>query len=132
MSREISKLSPYMQAKAKEFLSQCRLESLDIVIICTDRSNAEQAECFARGATRARPGESAHNVCDDLGRPAAEAFDIAVIRHGKYIGDGNDKDYLRAGQIGEDLGLVWAGRWIKMTEVAHFQSPTFGKEPPRK
>lgn len=132
MSRQISKLSPYMQAKAVDFLNRCREEKLNVVIICTDRSNAEQAECFARGASRARPGESAHNVCDDLGRPAAEAFDIGVIRDGKYIGDGNDHAYKRAGEIGEELGLIWAGRWIKMKEVAHFQSPMFGKEPPRK
>lgn len=132
MSREISKLSPRMQLLAREFLHRCRVEKLDVVIICTDRSNAEQAECFARGASRARPGESAHNVCDDQGRPAAEAFDIGVIRAGKYITDGNDLAYRRAGEIGEALGLVWAGRWIKMTEVAHFQSPLFGREPPRK
>lgn len=132
MSRKISNLSRYMQPLARDFLIRCQKEKLDVVIICTDRSNAEQAECFARGASRARPGESAHNVCDDLGRPAAEAFDIGVIRNGKYITDGNDPAYKRAGEIGESLGLIWAGRWIKMTEAAHFQSPLFGKEPPRK
>lgn len=132
MSREISNLSRYMQALARDFLIRCQKEKLDVVIICTDRSNADQAECFARGASRARPGESAHNVCDDLGQPAAEAFDIGVIRNGKYITDGNDPAYKRAGEIGESLGLIWAGRWIKMTEAAHFQSPLFGKEPPRK
>lgn len=127
MSREISKLSPFMKAKALEFISQCRLEKLDIVIICTDRSNAEQAECFARGDSLAKPGRSAHNVCDDMGNPASEAFDVGVIRNGKYIKNGSDKDYLRAGVIGEKLGLEWAGRWTQMTESAHFQNPLFGK-----
>ena len=127
-SRKLTDLSQAMQRLAMEFESRCRAESLDIVIICTWRSNDEQAKAFACGASNCRPGESAHNALDNMLRPAAEAFDVGVIRNGKYIGDGRDMDYLRAGQIGEALGLAWAGRWKgKIKEVAHFQNPAWRK-----
>lgn len=127
MSREIDKLSPYMQEKAIEFAAECHKESLDVVIICTDRSDEDQNACFASGASKCKAGQSAHNakvkLSDGTFIPASEAFDIGVIRNGKYIGDGNDPDYQKAGLIGEKLGLVWAGRWTSFKEVAHFQNP---------
>lgn len=132
MSRDISKLSRFMQEKAIEFIKECNGESLDIVIICTDRSDEDQAKAFASKASNARPGESAHNAVDAHGFPASEAFDVGVIRNGKYIGDGSDPDYQKAGQIAEKIGLSWSGRWKgKLREVAHMQNPSWEK-PKRK
>jgi len=126
MSRELSNLSPYMKMKALAFLDECRENELDIVIICTDRSYEEQQILFDKKLTNARPGQSAHNARDKNGRPAAEGFDIGVIRHGRYVGNGDDPHYKMAGVIGERLGLRWAGRWTgKLREVAHFQSALF-------
>lgn len=135
MSRDYNKLSPFMQEVHAVFMQRCRDEGLDIVTICTDRSDAEQAALYASGRTKpgpirtnARPGESAHNATDEDGKPASEAFDIGVIQHGKYIGDGKHPHYLRAGEIGEELGLVWAGRWTgKLRETGHFQNPNWVK-----
>lgn len=128
MSRDISRLSDFMQKKAAKFIEKCHAENLDIVIICTSRSDAEQAQCYNAGLSRCKPGQSAHNAKDRLGNACSEAFDMGVIRHGKYIGDGNDPDYQRAGIIGEELGLSWAGRWKgKIKEVAHFQNPSWVK-----
>lgn len=128
-SRKISDLSCEMQPIAIEFVAECKRAGLDIVIICTHRSDAEQAAAFACGASNCRPGESAHNQVDMMRRPAAEAFDVGVIRNGKYIGKGDDPDYLKAGEIGEKLGLVWAGRWKgKIKETAHFERANWKKE----
>lgn len=128
-SRKLTDLSPWMQEKAKEFEAQCKSESLDIVIICTYRPDDEQMAAFKSGASNCKPGESAHNQLDVMKRPASEAFDVGVIRNGKYIGNGSDTDYLRAGQIGESIGLAWAGRWKgKIKEVAHFQNPNWSRQ----
>jgi peptidoglycan L-alanyl-D-glutamate endopeptidase CwlK len=128
MSRDLTKLSPNMQGKARLFLAECHRQNLDIVIICTDRSDADQAACYASGASNAKPGQSAHNAKDKQGNPASEAFDVGVIRAGKYIGNGKDPDYIKAGSIGESVGLAWAGRWTgKIKEVAHFQNPEWSK-----
>jgi len=128
MSREIKHLSPFMQGIAKEFLEECREADLDIVIICTYRSDHDQAMAFARRASNAKPGQSAHNVTSKDNTPASEAFDVGVIRNGKYIGNGEDKDYKAAGLIGERLGLSWAGRWKgTLLETGHFQNPNWGR-----
>lgn len=121
-SRKLTDLSIPMQAVAAVFEDRCRDAGLDIVIICTHRPDAEQQSAFDAKLSNCRPGESAHNQVDAQKRPAAEAFDVGVIRNGKYIGRGDDPDYLHAGHIGEALGLVWAGRWTgKLKETAHFE-----------
>lgn len=126
-SRNLSDLSPQMQVLAENFKAQCLAESLDIVIICTYRPDSEQQKAFESGASKCRPGQSAHNCHDEKGKPAAEAFDVGVIRNGKYVGNGRDPDYLRAGEIGEKLGLAWAGRWKSFKETAHFQNSKWRK-----
>jgi len=126
-SRNISDLSPEMQLIAMQFLVECHTEKLDVVIICTHRPPAEQQKAFDCGASKCKPGQSAHNCLDVSGKPAAEAFDVGVIRNGKYVGNGNDPDYLRAGAIGKKLGLVWAGDWKNFKETAHFQNKNWRK-----
>lgn len=144
MSRKIEDLHPDLIPKAKAFVTQCELLGVDVVIICTYRSNDEQAETYAQGRTKpgkivtwARPGESKHNFTDPEGRPSSKAFDFAVLRHGKIIwgtgGNGIDADptddetddlelWQKAGAVAEALGLEWAGRWPKeKREFPHVQ-----------
>lgn len=121
-SRKLTDLSLEMRPLAEAFIAQCQAEGLDVVIICTYRDNIEQEAAYACGASRCRGGQSAHNQINTMHNPAAEAFDVGVIRAGKYVGDGSAPDYLRAGVIGEKLGLKWAGRWSgRLKEVAHFE-----------
>jgi len=128
MSRDLTRLSPYMQDKSQLYLAECHRQGLDIVIICTDRSDEEQSACFASGTSKCKAGQSAHNAKDKQGNPASEAFDVGVIRNGKYIGDGKDPSYLKAGMIAESLGLIWAGRWTgSLKETAHNQNPNWRK-----
>lgn len=125
-SRKLSDLSDEMHLLADEFLSKCHDANLDIFIICTYRNNQEQNAAFARKDSGARAGESAHNCLNSMKQPAARAFDVGVIRNGKYVGNGSDTDYLAAGAIGESLGLVWAGRWRgKIKETGHFELPNW-------
>lgn len=127
-SRKLTDLSADMRPLAEAFIAECQRQGLDIVIICTYRDNIEQEAAYSCGASRCRGGQSAHNQVDVLKRPAAEAFDVGVIRDGKYVGNGSDPDYLRAGEIGEALGLAWAGRWAgKIKETAHFQNAKWSK-----
>jgi peptidoglycan L-alanyl-D-glutamate endopeptidase CwlK len=126
MSRDITKLSSFMQEKAVEFIAKCHEDGVDdVFIICTDRSDADQLIAYNAHASNCKPGQSAHNAKDAHGNPCSEAFDIGIIRAGKYVGDGNDLDYQKAGQIGKALGLVWAGDWVHFKEVAHFQNPNW-------
>lgn len=94
------------------------------------------AKPLARRVTNARPGESRHNYMIG-GLAASLAFDFVPIRNGKLAwgtsGDGIDDDptddhhddlelWQRCGEIGERLGMQWAGRWKgSLRELAHLQ-----------
>lgn len=70
--------------------------------------------------TRARAGQSWHNVERD-GRGASLAYDLALLdaRGKAYLPD-SDEAWIRAGEIGEALGLTWGGRW-PMRDLGHYQ-----------
>lgn len=70
---------------------------------------------------------------DELNNDFARAFDIAIIKRTgdkaqalwNLKADVNENyipDYEEAGQIGEELGLVWGGRW-KTEDLCHFELP---------
>lgn len=123
-SRNLTDLCSEMQDKAICFERDCKSTGLSIVIICTYRSDTDQQIAFDNEKSNCRPGQSEHNHLDSMGKPASRAFDIGVIRAGKYIGDGKDPDYLAAAKIGEALGLECAIRWTgKLREVGHYQLP---------
>jgi peptidoglycan L-alanyl-D-glutamate endopeptidase CwlK len=123
-SRNLSDLLPVCKAKAEKFLELAKTAGIDLIVTSTYRDNESQAALFAQGRTKpgaivtnARPGQSWHNWrC---------AFDVVPIRNGKPVWGtaGADGDLWRkVGEIGEQAGLEWAGRWTgKFRELAHFQ-----------
>lgn len=117
-----------MQSMWQKFKKQCDAEKLGVIVVCTDRGEAEQNACLANGSSRAAYGQSAHNALLPNCKPASEAFDIGVIVNGKYIGDSSHPSYQRAGAIGEALGLKWYGNpKASFREAAHFQNPAWKK-----
>lgn len=126
-SRSLNDLHPALKPLAEEFLKNCSSDGLDILITCTFRSPQEQNSLYEQGRTKpgrivtnAKGGESAHNFILD-GKPAAKAFDFVPMIDGKPEWHGNDPSWNQAGEIGEKLGLEWAGRWVKFKELAHMQ-----------
>lgn len=124
-SRSLVDLADPVGVCADRFLSACRLQGLDVLIYCTLRSNAEQDALYQVGRTKrgrivtnAMAGESLHNP-DENGK--AWAFDAAPMSCGaiKWY----DTDLLtHMGEIGESVGLEWAGRWSgALREMVHFQ-----------
>lgn len=129
-SRSLSDLHPSTRAKAEAFLDLCAAAGLDVLIYCTFRSPAEQAQLYAQGrtvpgaiVTNARPGESLHNAVDAAGNPAARAFDGVPMRAGKPVWAKGDPLWKTYGALGEKAGLEWAGRWISFQEFPHLQEP---------
>lgn len=150
-SREIRHLSQDMQVLYNKFNDRCRRdtwflkEGITVLLICTYRSNEEQDALFAQGRTKpgrivtnAKAGKSKHNTALPNGTPAAEAFDVVPLRHGKPIwgtaGDGiddNDADdstddmevWQRVGEHGVAVGLKWYGTpGSAFREFPHFQN----------
>lgn len=120
-SRKIEDLVPELQPLCRELLARCRAEGINAFITCTYRSPAEQAKLYAQGrttpgkiVTNAKAGQSKHNV--------RKAFDIAIkTEDGSLNWDTSHEHWRRVGEIGEELGLEWGGRWPKMRDYPHFQ-----------
>lgn len=123
-SRSISDLLPVCKEKAEAFIKLAKAEGIDLIVTSTYRDNESQAVLFAQGRTKpgaivtnAKPGQSFHNwQC---------AFDVVPIRNGKPVWGTSGEDgklWRKVGELGESVGLEWAGRWTgKLKEMAHFQ-----------
>ena len=124
-SRSLDDLAAPVKAAALAFVAECQRRGFDVLIYCTLRSNAEQAQLWASGRTQrgpivtaARPGESLHNP-DDHGK--AWAFDAVPMRAGK-LAWADERLIADMGIAGEAVGLEWAGRWRgSIKERVHFQ-----------
>ena len=128
-SRKLTDLHPQMQPMVTRFLANARAAGIDLLVTCTYRSNEEQAALYAIGRTKpgrivtnARPGRSTHNNTLN-GKPAALAVDVVPLRDGKPVWSASDPVWKRVGEIGEKVGLEWAGRWTTFREYPHFQHP---------
>lgn len=123
-SRNISDLHPPCKEMAEKFLKIAKDSGIDLIVTSTYRDLESQAALFAQGRTKpgsivtnARPGQSWHNWrC---------AFDVVPIRNGKPVWSTTGPDgalWRKVGELGESVGLEWAGRWTgKLREFAHFQ-----------
>lgn len=128
MSRMITDLHPDLQSICREFMAEAEKQGVDVLITCTYRSNAEQDALYAQGrskpgpiVTRARGGQSAHNFTLD-GKPAAMAFDVVPLEHGKPCWSVGHPAWQKLGKIGMGLGLNWYGApGSKFTEFPHFE-----------
>lgn len=128
MSRDIEDLHPELQPLCRKFLEICEAHAIDARLLFTYRSPGEQDALYAKGrtapgkiVTNLKGGLSKHNFTLPDGTPAAKAFDIGIYEDGRYITDGENWLYTEAGHIGENLGLVWGGRWSKPFDPGHFQ-----------
>ena len=118
-SRSLSDLNPKVAAMASEFITRCKNENIDVIITSTYRDSESQNALYAQGrttpgkkVTNAKAGQSFHNW--------RVAFDFCPIVNGKC--QWNDTAlFTRCGEIGESVGLEWAGRWQRFKELAHFQ-----------
>lgn len=118
-SRKIEDLHPRVAELARKFVAECDRAGIDVLIYSTYRDAESQAALYAQGrqtpgpiVTYAMPGQSFHNWrC---------AFDFVPMLNGKPAW--NDKPlYRMCGEIGERVGLEWAGRWKSFNEMAHLQ-----------
>jgi peptidoglycan L-alanyl-D-glutamate endopeptidase CwlK len=129
-SRNIDDLHPYVAMMCHDWVAACQRAGIDVLITSTFRDNASQDAIYAigrtvRGAdpipvvrpmgrtlTNAKGGQSFHNY--------RLAFDFVPLIGGKP--QWNDLPLIRqCGEIGENLGLEWAGRWTKFKELLHLQ-----------
>ena len=119
-AKNIATLEPTTAKLATELLRRLSVKGHTFKVICGTRSIAEQDRLYAQGrtalgniVTKAKGGYSWHNF--------GLAFDIALFDGRKVIWE--SPAYAEAGQIGEQLGLVWGGRFKTLVDKPHFQRP---------
>lgn len=118
-SRKIEDLDPHVAKLCKAFVAAAKKQGVDVLITSTYRDGESQNALYAQGRTKAgrivtnaKAGQSYHNY--------RLAFDFVPIVNGKAMW--NDlRTFQKLGELGESLGLDWAGRWKTMRELAHLQ-----------
>ena len=119
-SRNLDDLLPQVKIKVEQFIQACKDKGIDILVTSTYRDMESQDALYEQGrttqgriVTNARGGDSYHNWrC---------AVDVVPIIGGKPDWDGSHPAWQQIGEIGEECGLEWAGRWKSFRELAHFQ-----------
>lgn len=118
-SRKIEDLHPKVAKMCQEFIKKCDEQGIDILITSTYRDAESQNALYAQGrtkpgniVTKAKAGQSFHNW--------RVAFDFVPLLHGKPAWN-NTALFTRCGELGESVGLEWAGRWTKFREMPHLQ-----------
>jgi len=119
-SRDLNELLPEVKTKVENFIALCKDAGIDLLITSTYRDNESQASLYAQGrtapgkiVTNANAGDSYHNYrC---------AVDVVPLVDGKPDWDGSHPVWQKVGELGEQAGLEWAGKWVHFKELAHFQ-----------
>lgn len=122
-SRSLGDLHPKVQNMAFEFMKACKERDIEVLITCTYRTHEEQEYLYSLGRTQpgkkvtnAKPGESFHNY--------GLALDFVPLRGGKPVWGTAGADlelWTECGEIAEEIGFEWAGRWTKFREFPHIQ-----------
>lgn len=107
-----------MQAKFNSFAMGMAAAAVDFIVTCTRRTQAEQEALFAQG--RDKPGKIVTWTLKSK-HIDGTAFDIVIMVNGKPDWNVTNPDWNLAGEIGEQAGLEWGGRWHKSPDFPHFQ-----------
>lgn len=123
-SRKVEDLHPTVQEKCKLHRKLCEQAGIQLLITSTYRDIECQNSLYAKGrtapgkkVTNAKGGQSWHNF--------QLAYDVVPLQYGKPVwGTTAPADkalWDKVGELGEQAGLEWAGRWKTFKETAHFQ-----------
>ncbi len=115
--KNLATVQPHLAKIGRELLRRLAAEGLTFKVIQGRRTQAEQDALYAKGRTAPGPKVTwTRNSRHLTGR----AIDLALFQGKNVVWE--SKHYTRAGEIGEELGLVWGGRWRGgKTDRPHFE-----------
>lgn len=125
-SRSLNDLDVRFRVKVFEFLARLTEANIPVVIACTRRSDAEQAQAVATGHSKVT--HSKHQ----------DGLAIDVVPYEQYLEYGADKlqwnsadpIFKKIGDIGEAIGMRWGGRFKPLNDAGigwdpgHFEEPS--------
>lgn len=111
---------------ASRHIRLCADEGIYVRVTQADRTDEQQDALYALGrtapgkiVTKAKAGYSWHNF--------KLAYDVVILEwsrlHNKYVTNWNTNDprWTRIGELGEQIGMKWGGRWKKFPDYPHFE-----------
>ncbi|WP_281612862.1 M15 family metallopeptidase [Flammeovirga sp. SubArs3] len=111
-------IHPLLEKKLNLLIEKSRKEGINIRLVRGFRDLDTQAKLYAQGrtapggiVTNAIPGLSYHNY--------GWAIDVCPVENGAL--NWNSKHWNRVGELGEECGLKWGGRWTRLVDKPHFQ-----------
>ena len=115
--RNLATVQPQLADLGRELLRRLAAQGLTFKVIQGRRTQAEQDALYAKGRTAPGPKVTwTRNSRHLTGR----AIDLALFQGKNVVWESTH--YTRAGEIGEELGLVWGGRWRGgKTDKPHFE-----------
>jgi len=116
MNRSLDDLDPRFREVAMALIARCTEAEIPVRIIDTRRTAEEHADNLRRGASWTAHSKHLDGLAIDI--CPYESY----VLHGANKLDWNADDpvWQEIGQIGEELGLVWGGRW-KQKDLGHFE-----------
>lgn len=129
MGRDIKKLHPKAQEKARELVAKCAEQGLKITIGECVRTVAEQDALYAKGRTTG--GVKVTNAKGSTYSSMHQwgvAFDF-IRADGKGSYEDSDGFFTKVGKIGQSIGLEWGGSFTSIKDKPHFQLPDWGSTP---
>jgi peptidoglycan L-alanyl-D-glutamate endopeptidase CwlK len=105
-----------LQKLGRELLRRLAAEGLTFKVTSGNRTKAEQAALYAKGRTAPGPKVTWTMNSRHIG---GRAIDLTLFSGKNPVWE--SKHYDRAGAIGEELGLVWGGRWKRTPDRPHFE-----------
>lgn len=120
LDRSLDHLSDAFRPKVFEFLARLVEAGIAVVIVNTLRTPEQQAQNIANGVSWTKNSKHLTGNAIDVA-PYAQ-----YLEHGdtKINWDATDPAWQRMGQIGENVGLVWGGRWVTTPDLGHFEQPS--------
>ncbi len=118
-ARNLAGCDEHLQELARELLRRTYAEGWRFKVTSGNRTQAEQDSLYAQGRTKPGPIVTWTRHSRHIG---GRAFDLTLFTHDGTQPVWESPAYKRAGEIGQQLGLVWGGRW-KTPDEPHFELP---------
>lgn len=116
--KRLNKLRDDFYIFAVELIAKCAEAGISICIVETFRSAEAHQEDLKNNRSWIKRSKHQDGIAIDIA--PYEIFSL----HGEDKINWNSKDpvWLKMGEIGESLGLVWGGRW-EQKDMGHFELP---------
>lgn len=114
MSRMLEDLDAAFLPLAQELILQCLAADIPVIVITTRRTVDEQADAVVRGVSWVKHSKHQDGLAIDLAPKPLLAEKNWAPHHPWWK---------QMGEIGESIGLIWGGRWLKTPDPGHFEMP---------